>query len=104
RALARVAELRTEADEIILNAWNEIEDTFSKYSAKLKREKSAEYGVVYVYRKSEKKKMSEGEDDDEIRFEASGKAAEKRLQYSMSFLEQQEQEESAYHQAEDAIN
>ena len=53
RALNHLAELRDEADDIILNIWNEVEDNFSDLPEDLKREKSQEYGVVYVYRKNE---------------------------------------------------
>lgn len=53
RALNQLAELRDEADDIILNIWNEVEDNFSDLPEDLKREKSQEYGVVYVYRKNE---------------------------------------------------
>jgi len=53
RALNHLAELRDEADDIILNVWNEVEDTFISLPDDLKRQKAQEYGVVYVYRKNE---------------------------------------------------
>lgn len=53
RALASLAELRTEADDIILNVWNEAEESFSALPEDIKREKAQDYGVVYVYRKNE---------------------------------------------------
>lgn len=53
RALSYLAELRKEADDIILNVWNEVEDTFKNLPDDLKREKAQKYGVVYVFRKNE---------------------------------------------------
>lgn len=53
RALNALADLRNEADDIILNVWNEVEETYSDLPEDLKREKAQEYGVVYVYRKNE---------------------------------------------------
>ena len=51
--LENVAKLRIESDKNILQLWNEIENKYSKLPADLKREKSIEYGVIYVYRKNE---------------------------------------------------
>src|SRR6056297_819959 len=53
RALNHLAELREDADDIILNVWNEVEDTFKNLPDDLKREKAQKYGLVYVYRKNE---------------------------------------------------
>ncbi len=47
------AELRKEADEVILNTWNEIETYFSHVNDNEKRMKCEEYGVVYFFRKNE---------------------------------------------------
>lgn len=44
---------REEADQLIQQLWNEIEDTFRDLPEDLKRQKASEYGVVYVYRKNE---------------------------------------------------
>ncbi len=49
----KLAELRPVADEIILSIWNEVEETFKDLSDDLRREKAKEYGLVYVFRKSE---------------------------------------------------
>ena len=54
RALAKISELRGKADRIILNLWNEIEEHYSNEVPSVKREKAAEYGVSYVWRKNEK--------------------------------------------------
>lgn len=57
RASMRVAELRVQADQLIQEMWNEVEDSFSNLSDDEKREKAAEYGIVYVFRTSELKKI-----------------------------------------------
>ncbi len=53
RALKELADLRPEADDIILNIWNEVEESFRDLPDNLRREKAMEYGLVYVYRKNE---------------------------------------------------
>ena len=53
RAADNVNELRKEADEIIVNIWDEVEKTFSNDPDEVKRENAKEYGVVYVWRKNE---------------------------------------------------
>ena len=53
RILNDVIGLRVQADEIILNVWNEVEKSFSDLPDDMIREKAAEYGVLYVYRKNE---------------------------------------------------
>ncbi|HPD94477.1 MAG: hypothetical protein H6537_03200 [Bacteroidales bacterium] len=58
RMLNDLNNLRKTADEIILNIWNEVEDHFSNLSDEEKRESSAEYGVVYVFRKNELKSIN----------------------------------------------
>jgi hypothetical protein len=49
-------ELRKEADNLILCLWNEIETSYEPYPEAVKREKAEEYGILYVYRKSEVRK------------------------------------------------
>lgn len=53
RALKKLAALRKQADQIIVQVWNEVEDSFKDLPEQLKREKATEYGVIYVYRKNE---------------------------------------------------
>ncbi len=55
RMLTELDSLRTKADDIILNIWNEVENTFKDLPDDLKRERSIDYGLVYVYRKNELK-------------------------------------------------
>jgi len=54
RASKLVKEIRPEVDRIILQIWNEVENTFSSFDELKKRENSMEYGVSYVFRKHEK--------------------------------------------------
>ena len=46
-------ERRTVVDGIIQQVWNEVEDTFDDLPEEMRREKASEYGLVYVFRKSE---------------------------------------------------
>lgn len=56
---AQMAEMRKEADEIIVTIWNEVEETFSSISEESKRLEAEKYGLVYVFRKSELEKNGE---------------------------------------------
>ena len=53
RALKDLADLRPQADDIILQIWNEVEESFKDLPDDLRREKAMEYGLVYVFRKYE---------------------------------------------------
>lgn len=53
RAQKELASVRPQADAIILNVWNEVENSFKDLPDDLKREKAAEYGLIYVFRKTE---------------------------------------------------
>jgi hypothetical protein len=53
RTLKELAEIRPIADDIILQTWNEVEESFKDLPDELRREKAQEYGLVYVYRKNE---------------------------------------------------
>ncbi len=53
RSLKELADLRPIADDIILQIWNEVEESFKDLPDDLRREKAIEYGLVYVYRKNE---------------------------------------------------
>jgi hypothetical protein len=56
RWTSKVVELRNEADDIILDIWNEVEEHFSELSDDQKREEAVKYGLVYVYRPMERMK------------------------------------------------
>ncbi len=49
----KIDALRKEADDIILNVWNEVEQTYSTQPDGLKKELCEKYGLVYFYRKNE---------------------------------------------------
>jgi hypothetical protein len=53
--------LRKEADELILQLWNEIENTHSNLPEDIRKTKSEEYGLVYFYRKGELDKANTAE-------------------------------------------
>lgn len=53
RAQEELTEKRKEADMIIQQLWNEVEDTFKDLPEELKRKKASDYGVIYVFRKNE---------------------------------------------------
>jgi len=53
RAHNELTDLRSEANDIIVKIWNEVEHTFSDEPEDVKRDKAKEYGLVYVYRKNE---------------------------------------------------
>ncbi len=55
KMLAKVAEKREEADRLILDVWNQTEAAFEHLPAEQKRKKCSTYGVIYIYRRSEKK-------------------------------------------------
>ena len=50
--------LRKEADEIILQLWNEVESTHSALPEEKKKSLCEEYGLVYFYRKGELNKLN----------------------------------------------
>lgn len=52
------SQLRKEADEIILQLWNEVEKTHSKLPEETRKSLSEEYGLVYFYRKGELEKTA----------------------------------------------
>ncbi|MCT4673591.1 MAG: hypothetical protein N4A37_10170 [Prolixibacteraceae bacterium] len=57
RMTKEVINLRGEADRHILKLWNEIEGYYSRLPAERKRERSSQYGVIYVYRPYEREKI-----------------------------------------------
>jgi len=57
----RTGDMRKEADEIILQIWNEVESTLSSLPEEIRKKECEEYGLIYFYRKKEleKAKLSE---------------------------------------------
>lgn len=56
-ASVKVANLRQKADELIQQMWNEVETSMLHLEDDERREQASRYGIVYVYRASELKKM-----------------------------------------------
>jgi hypothetical protein len=57
RSQEHLAGLRKEADHIIVKVWDEVENSYSEMTDEDKRTHSIDYGVSYVFRKSEIKKI-----------------------------------------------
>ena len=55
-ALHNISDMRFEADEIIFEAWAEIEKAFAGFEGKARIKKCAEYGVIYYERPDRKSK------------------------------------------------
>lgn len=53
----RVAELRMQANEIILTIWDEVEESFMDLPDRIRRMQCEEYGLVYVFRRGEKERL-----------------------------------------------
>lgn len=62
----RTADMRKEADRIILSIWNEVESAFSTLPEAAKRMECENYGLVYFYRKGELEKNAASEPQPEI--------------------------------------
>jgi len=62
----RKNQLRKEADEIILQLWNEVEKTHSNLSEGTRKVYSENYGLVYFFRKNETDKARVSETQSEI--------------------------------------
>lgn len=58
--------MRKEADEIILQLWNEVERTHSKLPEDVIKNNCEDYGLVYFYRKNELKKAGVSESQSQI--------------------------------------
>ena len=59
--IERTGDLRREADEIILQIWNEVEAFQSSLSEDMKKIACEEYGLIYFYRKNELDKADTSE-------------------------------------------
>jgi len=58
RSFERMKETRKSTNDFISKMWNEIEEHHESGSPKHKRQRAQEYGIVYVFRRKEKKKLS----------------------------------------------
>ncbi len=57
RTQDKLEEMRMQANNIIVDIWNEVEDTFRLEPEEKRREKAKAYGIKYVFRKSELQKI-----------------------------------------------
>ncbi len=57
-ALQNIADMRYEADEIIFEAWSEIEKAFSSFQGEVRLKHCAKYGVIYYDRPDRKHKKT----------------------------------------------
>lgn len=57
-ALANISDMRFEGDEIIFEAWGEIERAFASFTGEARIKKCAKYGVIYYYRQDRGAKKS----------------------------------------------
>ena len=57
RSYERMKEARKATNDFIGRMWNEIEEQLENGSPKHKRQRAQEYGIVYVFRRREKKKL-----------------------------------------------
>lgn len=55
-ALKNISDMRFEGDEIILEAWSDIEKAFASFPADIRLKKCAEYGIIYYTRVDRKKR------------------------------------------------
>jgi L-alanine-DL-glutamate epimerase-like enolase superfamily enzyme len=55
-SLQRVAAMRAECDEIILDVWQEIETAYAALEGEERLKKCAQYGIIYYTRPDRKKK------------------------------------------------
>jgi hypothetical protein len=55
----RTADMRKEADRIILELWNEIEESHKLLEENARRRECESYGIVYFFRKNEMKEINE---------------------------------------------
>jgi antirestriction protein len=58
RAQENLSGLRENADDIILDVWNEVEAYYADLPDSEKRENAECYGIVYIFRKNEIDKIS----------------------------------------------
>lgn len=59
RKLENLSLHRDTGDRIILEIWNEVEDTFKDLPPEDRLNKCKEYGIIYYYRRGEKEKMTD---------------------------------------------
>jgi hypothetical protein len=58
RTLQSLAKMRSDGDVLIAKIWDEVEASYRELPDDIRREKSKEYGLTYVFRKNELKRLS----------------------------------------------
>ena len=53
KSVGELTDMRRQADNIIVQVWNEVENKFNDLPEEMKREKASEHGISYVFRKNE---------------------------------------------------
>ncbi len=71
RSYDKMQELRKETNDFISQLWNEIEENIKIDSPKLKRQAAQEYGIVYIFRRKEKKTLTSRELQRDLLFDFS---------------------------------
>lgn len=69
RAYEKVKQLRSTTNDFISRMWDEVEEKVNGDSPKHKRQLAQDYGVVYVFRRSEKKKLKSEDLQRDLLFE-----------------------------------
>lgn len=69
RSFDKMQKLRKVTNDFISKLWTEIEENIDAESPKMKRQIAQEYGVVYVFRRNEKKNLSSQELQTDLLFE-----------------------------------
>jgi len=65
----RFVQLRKQCNDVIASMWDEIEKSFEGLQPKHRRQKAQDYGVVYVFRRKEKKKLTGSDLQADLLFE-----------------------------------
>jgi hypothetical protein len=69
RTNERFIQLRKQCNDLIASVWDEVEKNFEELPPKQMRQKAQEFGVVYVFRRKEKKKLSGSDLQADLLFE-----------------------------------
>lgn len=67
-ALEEVTQMRPQADDIILDIWNQVEAFYANLPIEAKMEKCKPFGLIYYYRKKEKERMKADQIQNSIDF------------------------------------
>lgn len=62
----KTSEMRKEADEIILELWNDVEAAHNSLPEETRKNECEDYGIVYFYRKSELEKASQADQSEAV--------------------------------------